>query len=210
MRQRGWYSVREPMTKAQRHQHILNTAKQIFQHSGYDNVTIADVIKASNIARGTFYLHFESLESLLTGLFEDAVQTTWSRIDPILSNLDISFEQCTMEVIHAVFAMFQDDPMLGGVFYSGGGEEFLRRKQQIMFEELGGRLVHALEFRHQTKVPNLDWTVTMLISLIGDMSYYQRHISENERAAFEQHAIQFALAGMRGHLETYVPLETLR
>lgn len=202
--------MRELMTKEERHQHILNTAKHIFQEEGYDNVTIADVIKRSNVARGTFYLHFDSLETLLTGLFEDAVQKTWTRIDPILSNLEISFETCTIEVIHAVFDMFQDDPAMGAVFYSGGGQEFMRRKQEIMFKEMGGRLVQALEHRHGAQIPNLEWTVTMLISLIGDMSYYAVvQIDKAQRAAFEAHAIEFVLAGMRKHLEPHVPGNTL-
>jgi AcrR family transcriptional regulator len=202
--------MRESMTKEERHQHILQTARLIFAEQGYDHVSIADVIKASNIARGTFYLHFSSMEDVLIALFEDTVAATWERIDPILSDTSISFEDCTMAVIHAVFAMLQEDESLGAVFHAGGGHAFLKRKQEIMYDELGDRLVRALEHRHHSHIPNAKWTVMMLIALIGDMAYYAaHHVAAPERKSFEQHAISFVLAGMREHLKPYVPLDTL-
>lgn len=202
--------MRESMTKDERHQHILRTASEVFVNRGYDQVSIADIIKASNIARGTFYLHFSSLEDVLIALFEETVTMTWERIDPILSDLTISFEACTMAVIHAVFHLYQQEPSLGAVFFSGGGSAFMKRKLEMMYDELGNRLVAALEHRHHTRIPNAKWTVIMLITVIGDMAYYAaHHVDPVERDALESHAISFVLAGMREHLKPYVPLDTL-
>ncbi len=202
--------MREAMTKEERHQHILRSARDVFVKRGYDQVSIADIIKASNIARGTFYLHFSSLEDVLIALFEETVTVTWERIDPILSDLSISFVDCTMAVIHAVFALYQEEPSLGAVFFSGGGNAFMQRKLEMIYDELGNRLVAALEHRHDTRIPNIKWTVIMLIAVIGDMAYYAAHHTEPaEREALEQHAISFVLAGMREQLKPYVPLHTL-
>jgi AcrR family transcriptional regulator len=202
--------MRQPMSKDERHRHILNTAKRLFQERGYENVTISDVIEASNIARGTFYLHFDSLEHLLGDLFEETVSAAWQRIEPILADLNRSFESCTLAVIDAVFRLFDDDPSLGAVFYSGGGRAFMEKKQQAMYDSFGARLVEALERRHQAHIPNLDWTVKMLIALVGDMSYYAAtQVSPVDKPAFERRLAEFVLAGMRAHLKPYIPLDQL-
>jgi len=192
--------MRQPLTKQQRHAHILHTAQQLFETRGYDQVTIADVIAASNVARGTFYLHFPSLEALLGALFEQAVADTWQRIAPILDDLSISFETCTVQVVRAVFRMFGDEDSMGRVYYSGGGPAFLEKKQEAMFGTLGDMLIHALERRHEQQIANVKWTVAMLISLVGDMSYYaSRYVDATDREQFEHMLTQFVLAGLSAH-----------
>ena len=194
--------MRQAMNRDERHKHILNTAKQLFQNRGFDDVTIADVITASNVARGTFYLHFTSLEDLLTELFEHVVNETWRHIAPILADLDTSVETCTLEVIRCVFRMFDDDPSMISVFFSGGGQEFVRAKQSAMYTRLGGRLTEAISRRHDKPIIRLDWTVSMLIALVGDMSYYAAtNVAKEDRAAFEQHLIEFAMAGLARHFD---------
>lgn len=44
---------------------ILNNAEKLFRLKGFDNVTMNDIAKESNIAKGTLYLHFKSKEELL-------------------------------------------------------------------------------------------------------------------------------------------------
>jgi AcrR family transcriptional regulator len=202
--------VRQAMTKEERYRHILRTAKRLFQERGYDDVTIADVIRESNIARGTFYLHFESLEALLTTLFEEVVRDTWHRIEPIINDLSIPFRECTIQVVQAVFRMFEDDDSLVNAFYSGGGQEFMKKKQEAMYDRLGALMVKALERRHDRCIPNLEWTVVMLISLVGDMAYYASiHVPKEERPQFEEKLIAFVLAGLEQHLRPYVQLNEL-
>lgn len=195
--------MRQPLRKEQRHAHILRVAQKLFETRGYEEITIADVIAESNIARGTFYLHFASLEVLLAALFEEAVADTWRRIAPILDDLSIPFETCTVEVVHAVFRMFGDENSLGSVYYSGGGQVFLQKKQEAMFGTLGDMLVQALEKRHARSIQNLQWTVAMLISLVGEMSYYaSKYVDIVHRDTFKQMLTEFVLAGLRKHFES--------
>jgi AcrR family transcriptional regulator len=203
--------VRVPMSKQERHAHILRVAKQLFVERGYDDVTIADVIKASDIARGTFYLHFDSLESLLTALFEEVVQETWQRIAPILERVE-GIEACTVETVHTVFRMFDNtDDSLVGVFFSGGGAEFMKRKEEAMYDQLGRLVEEAVAKRHHLlhngQIPeaerNLKWTVVMLVSLVANMSHYAAHHVQSEaRDEFEQHLVNFVLAGMMNQMQT--------
>jgi AcrR family transcriptional regulator len=201
--------MRQPMTKDERRTHIMRVAKRLFQQHGYDHVNIADVIRESNVARGTFYLHFSSLEDLLARLFDQVVDKAWERIAPILEEVE-DVEACTVETVHAVFRMFdEDDESMVSVFFSGGGEAFLRKREEAMYKKLGGLLVQALERRHEKlygkarplDVPKVEWTVAMLISMVANMTHYAvRYVDPADRDAFEASLVQFVVAGVKEHL----------
>ncbi len=54
---------------------ILEAAKQVFLETGFDAVTIRDVIRQTDLAAGTFYNYYRSKEELLRALIEDRVRT---------------------------------------------------------------------------------------------------------------------------------------
>jgi len=53
-----------------RRQQILDTAALVFARKGYHNATVADVIAAAGIARGTFYLYFDSKRDLFSEMLD--------------------------------------------------------------------------------------------------------------------------------------------
>lgn len=205
--------MRERLTKELRRQTIFDNAVSLFLSEGYEHVTISDVISKSNIARGTFYLHFQSLEALLIEWFDGVTETAWTRIQPFLEDLTIPFDVCTRRVIHEMMALFADNPAMSNVFYCGGGETFMRRRHEALYGKLGSKLLQALIHRHPDVGPEISWTVTMLISLISDMAHIaSQYIDAELLAEFEERVATFAAAGLGAHLDnpmhpsTYKPM----
>lgn len=199
--------MRNTMTRDERHSYILKTARDLFMTNGYDDVSISDVIKASDIARGTFYLHFESMESLLIAVFDDVIEEMWGRIGPILEQVE-DIEDCTKQTVHAVLTMFHHGTNpLAEVFFSGGGAAFLKWREQAMYSKFGQLVERALAKRHGISLDNaeqndderrLHWTVVMLITLVANMTHYAtRFVAQQDNAEFEQQLVQFVLAGIR-------------
>jgi AcrR family transcriptional regulator len=56
-------------TEAKRRK-ILDAAAFVFAHRGYHNAHISEIIRKAGIARGTFYLYFESKQDILSELLE--------------------------------------------------------------------------------------------------------------------------------------------
>lgn len=50
---------------------ILHTALKLFSDKGYDNVTVDEIVKASNSSKGSFYFHFGSKHSILMEKFKE-------------------------------------------------------------------------------------------------------------------------------------------
>ncbi len=58
------------MAPEARRAHILEAAQNLFFTVGWDDVTIADVLKEAGISKGGFYHHFTAKEDLLDALVE--------------------------------------------------------------------------------------------------------------------------------------------
>ena len=67
------YSAEET---AEKHQRILREASQMFRERGFQNVTVAEVMKAAGLTHGAFYSHFDSKESLMAAATEYAMEST--------------------------------------------------------------------------------------------------------------------------------------
>jgi AcrR family transcriptional regulator len=54
-----------------RRQHILDAATWVFARKGYRQAAISDIVARADVARGTFYLYFDSKEQVLLSIVED-------------------------------------------------------------------------------------------------------------------------------------------
>lgn len=72
-------------TREARRAQIKATALEVFSRRGYHQTSVSDLVDAAGVARGTFYLYFDSKEAIFLELLEDLlghVRTTVVGIDP--------------------------------------------------------------------------------------------------------------------------------
>src|SRR5438874_8462618 len=62
---------RAQRAREQRRAAVLNVARRIFADKGYHANSIDDIIEGAGIARGTFYLYFESKRAIFDELLDD-------------------------------------------------------------------------------------------------------------------------------------------
>jgi AcrR family transcriptional regulator len=60
--------TREKKDPETRTKELLLAAEHVFSQTGYDNSTVEAITKEAGVAKGTFYLYFESKDDLLTQL----------------------------------------------------------------------------------------------------------------------------------------------
>ncbi len=76
--------VRIVKTHADRKNELLNTAQMLFYKNGYEHTSIANVIDAVGIAKGTFYYYFKSKTELLDQIIERIARQIDLIIDKVL------------------------------------------------------------------------------------------------------------------------------
>lgn len=63
---------------------LFNKAVELFRKNGYDNVTIQQICKESNVTRNAFYYYFDSKEELFSSYFENMPNFTQSLLANVL------------------------------------------------------------------------------------------------------------------------------
>src|SRR6516225_1382383 len=78
--------TRAQRARAERRTAVLAAARRIFADKGYHATSIDDIIEAADIARGTFYLYFESKRAIFDELLDELFRTLQSKV----SRIDVS------------------------------------------------------------------------------------------------------------------------
>ena len=68
----------------ERRTELLDTAQELFYQRGYATTSIASIIDAVGIAKGTFYHYFQSKADLLDQIIDRQMQAIDATIDPIV------------------------------------------------------------------------------------------------------------------------------
>jgi len=74
---------RARLLRESRRASVLAEAKKIFSRKGYHDTSIDDLIEAAGIARGTFYLYFESKRAIFDELLDGLVTTLQAQVKRI-------------------------------------------------------------------------------------------------------------------------------
>jgi AcrR family transcriptional regulator len=63
----------------ERHRDLMEAAVRVFTEKGIGRATVADIAEAAGVAKGTFYLYFDTKEHLLGALRQQLVDETLER-----------------------------------------------------------------------------------------------------------------------------------
>ena len=99
--------------KTQTRAQILSAIRPVFAERGYHQASLADLLTAAQIARGTFYLHFDSKEAAFRALLDDLTERIAGQLRPVdTTNLPAALGQLVDNLARAL-SLFSDEPDLG-------------------------------------------------------------------------------------------------
>lgn len=67
---------------------ILEAADQVFRRKGVNSATVNDITDEADVAYGSFYNHFDSMEALVSARAELTMQRVQDRVDEVLKHAD--------------------------------------------------------------------------------------------------------------------------
>ena len=141
-------AMRAELNREQRRAQILATALTVFAEQGYHRASITDVVKAAGVARGTFYLYFDSKEAIFLDLLDDLVRTLRSSV----AGMDLSPQAAPMReqlhrIVVRVLETAKTNEQLTRIIFreAVGVDAAVHAKLQQFHDELHGWLTRALE-----------------------------------------------------------------
>ncbi|GDX81307.1 TetR family transcriptional regulator [Deltaproteobacteria bacterium] len=72
-----------PLSPAERRASLLAAAREVFAERGYHGASVADILTAAGVARGTFYNHFESKRDVFAAVLAELMGQIVGVIRPI-------------------------------------------------------------------------------------------------------------------------------
>ncbi len=141
-------STRAERQREQRKRELLDVALRVFGQRGYHQTRIANIIDAAGVARGTFYLYFESKNAIFHALLDDLLSKVRSSVvgvsmapnaEPVHTQIRDSVER--------VLAAFVESPDLTRVVLreAVGLDDEVDRKLADFHARLHWWLANALE-----------------------------------------------------------------
>lgn len=130
--------MRQEKRKELTREKILTAAKQVFSQKGYAGSSIADVVKKSKLARGTFYLHFQSVEQVFNALLQEIfIDIQRYMTDMQVEALDhASFKVELAAMAKSLLSVFQNHRETVILLLTTMNSEPKVRAQTIWFQEL--------------------------------------------------------------------------
>jgi AcrR family transcriptional regulator len=139
--------VRARRLRASRRSAILAAARRRFALRGYHRTSIDDILAEASIARGTFYLHFESKRAI----FDELVASLLATLRGTVRRIDVSAEaapptdQLTEMVERVLEALIENREMTGLLLREANGlDEDFDRKLRDFYGRIEALLVSAL------------------------------------------------------------------
>lgn len=195
--------LRAESMREQRRAEILHAAEAVFSDRGYHNTSVADVIEAAGISRGTFYLYFTGKDALfldLIDLFVSRVIAVVTRVDPkqttaiqqIYDNLrrvvDVVFDNRHLAVLVIREQVGRDEAL----------DEKLNRLYGFLHEMVEGALMKGARNGLNREV-NETIVATAIIGAVKQVFY--RHlvidrVDTVDREAVAKSLFEFGLRGL--------------
>ncbi|WP_042351937.1 TetR family transcriptional regulator [Bacillus massiliigorillae] len=90
--------------KGDKYERILQAAHKVISEKGFDKTAVSDIVSEAQVAKGTFYLYFDSKAALVPALTESLLQKTMVEIQNQYDNLENkTFEKLIKTIIDVQF-----------------------------------------------------------------------------------------------------------
>ncbi len=103
---------------------VLDSALYLFAQKGYFNTSIPDIVCHSGVSTGSIYHHFSDKLDIARALYERHV----AQMESLISNIEQRHRQaeaCCREIILALFALTEKEPMVMAYMLHARHQEFM-------------------------------------------------------------------------------------
>ena len=198
-------AVRAEPQRELRRDAILKAASRLCGRTGYHATSVADVLAAAGISRGTFYLYFDNKDSLFLELMERFIQRIMEVVevvDPAMPNPTARIYDNVRRVVDVVFDNQDLTVMVlreGALGFSPEVDAKLKRFYGFVREMVEGALANGARLGLIRKV-NEPIVATALIGAIKEVFLHHLMIARESAPPRESVAESLLDFGLRGLL----------
>ncbi|MFC1796800.1 TetR/AcrR family transcriptional regulator [Pseudomonadota bacterium] len=158
---------------SERRQDLIAVAEQLFLKQGYENTTVNQIIASLNLAKGTYYYHFQSKEDILIAVSDKLISDTRQKLQAASRQKD----QDVLWRIREILSIFHDDfyrnRAIWKLVYNDNNAAMHKQVSKIGAKKFTPLLTDVLQEgmdKDLVQVPHAHETAQVLISLFDIFS----------------------------------------
>ena len=174
------------MEPRERRAQILGHAARLFGDKGYYDTSIADIIAAAGVARGTFYLYFESKRGIFEELLNGLLAELHDRIRTVETEPDSpSARSQLVDNIARVIHLFADERHMLSILLKGaaGVDKEFDTKLNEFYAEITELMESSLTVGQEMGIVRPCDTRIAAVVALGVFKEVLRDLLENEERA---------------------------
>ena len=117
-----------------RKRELLTIAYDMFITRGYENTSVDEIIEKAQIAKGTFYYHFQSKEQILEDVIEMMIDSEVDMAKQIIG-MDISIPQKIVGILTSLKPADSEQPIKDALFHP---------ENELMHDKVRKKLIEVL------------------------------------------------------------------
>ena len=163
------------MEPLERRAQILGHAARLFGDKGYHDTSISDIITAAGVARGTFYLYFESKRGIFDELLNSLLTDTIGCIESVEVEVDTSsVREQLVDNITRVIDLFSDSRHMLTILFKGavGIDREFDEKIAAFYDKIVDEIVSSLTLGQKmglVRPCNAHFTARMALGVFKEM-----------------------------------------
>jgi len=191
--------------RAERRRRIVLAAKQVFAEEGYHGASINQIIERAQIARGTFYLYFESKAAIFDSILDQAMADLRARItridvdDPAAAPPPVQLRDNLVRTLEYVVG----DRDLASILLTSGkaAEPEAIDRLDGFYSEVRSLIARALEQGIEMKLVRPCHTQLTAASLLGTVrGFIEYSVTATERTPVDEAVGELIAIALRGVL----------
>lgn len=197
-------SRRAEAQRSLRQRQILDAARRVFGAQGYERTSVTSLIREAGVARGTFYLYFESKEAVFGALVLELLrdlQSSVRGVDPVPDAKIVATQ--LFDVVRRIVVTAKDDKAITRILFRqapgvGGDVDAVLRGFR---GHLNAWVLEALETGQRNGVvrEELDLAVAATGIMGSVIEILQRHVVEADPETVDVDAVAHAIVDYHVH-----------
>ncbi len=176
---------------------LIKSARKVFSEKGYHDAHISHIIEKAGVARGTFYLYFESKDEIFREVLKRAIDDLKQIIKPIDTSFDIQ-QQVLSNICGVIYYALKNKDLTKIVLYRDKWnknsriiDEFVRDLIEMIENSLKKGISMGLLKPHNTHL--------FALAIVGTMKEIIKEVIEKEEVDISymcKELVEFWLKGL--------------
>jgi AcrR family transcriptional regulator len=170
-------AAKERVTKVpeERKQELIDTAERLFLEKGYEQTTVADIVREIEVAQGTFYYYFSSKEEILEAIIEKDITALEEDVRQIMSREDANAAIKLNAVVNSIIGISTSRREIMDYLHEEGNAVMHEKMERHTIERLVPLMTRVVAEGTHAGIFDVQYPTESVEFLLASLVYFFHH-----------------------------------